>query len=476
MPSTYSNLGIELIASGDQAGTWGTTTNTNLGTLIDQAIAGYEIYTCTGGTDTITIPNGASGVARNMTLQLNGTGGGNLVVPTNEKLYFIFNNTSAAITVKVTTGVSVPAGAKTVLVCNGTDVLTAQNYLASLTLGAALPVASGGTSLTTLTANNVLLGNGTSAPQFVAPTTSGNILTANGTTWVSSTPATNGTVTSVAVSGGSTGLTTSGGPITSTGTITLAGTLAVANGGTGATSTTAYAVYTGNSAGTGFTPIAPSASGNLLTSNGTNWASTAPTAVTTFSAGTTGLTPSTGTSGAVSLAGTLVVANGGTGAATIAENNVILGNGTSAVQVVAPSTSGNVLTSNGTTWTSAAGNFASGTIMLFAQTAAPTGWTKLVARDNYAIRVVTGTAGNNDAGVGFTTAFASQSVAGTVGGTSITTAQLPTAAIFVSGANADQGATGSTGRGSGDTHTHSFTGTAINLATNYVDVIQASKN
>jgi len=74
--------------------------------------------------------------------------------------------------------------------------------------------------------------------------------------------------------------------------------------------------------------------------------------VNSFSAGTTGLTPSTATSGAVTLAGTLAVANGGTGVATLTTNNVILGNGTSAVQVVAPSTSGNALVSNGTTWAS----------------------------------------------------------------------------------------------------------------------------
>ena len=77
-------------------------------------------------------------------------------------------------------------------------------------------------------------------------------------------------------------------------------------------------------------------------------------AVSTFSGGTTGLTPSSATSGAVTLAGTLNVANGGTGATTLTANNVILGNGTSAVQFVAPGTSGNVLQSNGTTWTSAA--------------------------------------------------------------------------------------------------------------------------
>ncbi len=53
-------------------------------------------------------------------------------------------------------------------------------------LSATLAVTSGGTGLTTLTANNVILGNGTSNPNFVAPSTSGNVLTSNGTTWISS--------------------------------------------------------------------------------------------------------------------------------------------------------------------------------------------------------------------------------------------------------------------------------------------------
>ena len=80
MASTYStNLALELIGTGDQTDTWGTTTNTNLGTLLEQAISGYTTYACTGGTDTITIPNGASGTARNMYLELTGTGGGTLV-------------------------------------------------------------------------------------------------------------------------------------------------------------------------------------------------------------------------------------------------------------------------------------------------------------------------------------------------------------------------------------------------------------
>jgi len=138
MSSTYStNLALELIGAGDQAGNWGSTTNTNLGTLLEQAISGYTTQVCTGGTDPLLMTNGASATARNMFLELTGTGGGSLVVPANKKLYFIYNNTSSAITVKVTTGVSVPAAAKIVLVSNGTDIITATNYMASATLPSA---------------------------------------------------------------------------------------------------------------------------------------------------------------------------------------------------------------------------------------------------------------------------------------------------------------------------------------------------
>jgi hypothetical protein len=108
------------------------------------------------------------------------------------------------------------------------------------------------------------------------------------------------------------------------------------------------------------TPAAPTPStGNNSTLLATtafvqNSISAISSGVTSISAGTTGLTPSTATSGVVTLAGTLNVANGGTGAATLAANNVLLGNGTSALQAIAPSTTGNVLTSNGTTWSSTA--------------------------------------------------------------------------------------------------------------------------
>jgi hypothetical protein len=160
MSSTYSpNLALELIGAGEQAGNWGSTTNTNLGTLLEQAISGYTTYSCTGGTDTLAMTNGASATARNMFLQLNGTGGGSVVVPATSKLYFIFNNTASAITVKVTTGISVPAAAKMVLVCNGTDVVAATNYMATLTAGTLGVLGTLGViGTTTLTGSTVLTG------------------------------------------------------------------------------------------------------------------------------------------------------------------------------------------------------------------------------------------------------------------------------------------------------------------------------
>jgi len=106
----------------------------------------------------------------------------------------------------------------------------------ALTLDTALSAANGGTGLT-------------------AVGTSGNVLTSNGTVWVSQAAAA-GTVTSVDGSGGTTGLTLTGGPITTSGTLTIGGTLGVANGGTGATTLTGVVIGNGTSAFT--TVTAPS--------------------------------------------------------------------------------------------------------------------------------------------------------------------------------------------------------------------------
>jgi hypothetical protein len=129
-------------------------------------------------------------------------------------------------------------------------------------LGTMSTQGSDAVTITGGTANSLILGGTTAAAATVttlridstlslagATGTAGQVLTSNGAsapTWQS--VAGLGTVTSIDVSGGTTGLTTSGGPITGAGTITLAGTLAVANGGTGATTLTGYVKGSGTSA------------------------------------------------------------------------------------------------------------------------------------------------------------------------------------------------------------------------------------
>lgn len=129
-PSFSPNLKLTLIATGAQAGTWGDTTNTNLGYLLEESICGYITQAVTTGTSTIlTMDQGVSCTARNMFIELTGTGGAStyLEVPDSTKLYFIYNNTSGAVTVRGAggSGVSVPNGARYLLVYNGTDITSA---------------------------------------------------------------------------------------------------------------------------------------------------------------------------------------------------------------------------------------------------------------------------------------------------------------------------------------------------------------
>ena len=254
MSSTFSNLKFELIGNGEQSGTWGTTTNSNIGTAIEQAIVGMATLDSgdfAANVCTLTLTNTtAAQDARALCLNIAAgavSAAGTVNVPAIQKPYIIINGSSFTVTVKVSgqTGVAVPAGTRTVVYNNGTDVGTQLNWLNSLTLGTALPIASGGTGLTATPANGQLdIGNGTGFTRAVLTAGSGITVTnsAGGITIASTVTPGTGTVTSVAVSGGTTGLTTSGGPITSSGTITLAGTLAAANGGTGTTTLTGLTI------------------------------------------------------------------------------------------------------------------------------------------------------------------------------------------------------------------------------------------
>lgn len=116
MPSTFSpNLRIELIGNGEQAGNWGTSTNTNLGTLIEQAISGYAQVQTTAAAQAFTIADGAADQARNAMIELSTTTGAafSVFAPPSPKLYVIFNDSAFTATIFNSTvaGNTTPAGA-----------------------------------------------------------------------------------------------------------------------------------------------------------------------------------------------------------------------------------------------------------------------------------------------------------------------------------------------------------------------------
>jgi hypothetical protein len=342
MASTYSALKIELIATGEQSGTWGTTTNNNLGdAALGEAITGSADVAFSSADVTVTLTDSnASQAARNLRLNLTGTSGGarQLILGSGcqiEKLYLINNGLADAVTVKNTggTGIAVPAGKSMFVYNNGTNVVDAVTHASSLTLGSALPVTSGGTGSTSTTFVNL------------ASNVTGTLPIANGGTGSTSTTFVNATTN-------------------------ITGTLPIANGGTGTTSTT-------------FTNLTTNVTGTLPIANGG-----------------TGSTSTAFVNAATNVTGTLPVANGGTGASTLTSANVILGAGTSAVTFVAPGSSGNVLTSNGSTWTSAA---AGGGGQLRSQTFASPGTWVAPASATTAIVTVIGGGGGGASGAPPTT-------------------------------------------------------------------------
>jgi hypothetical protein len=147
--STYStNLGVELIGTGEQSGSWGDTTNENLGTLLEEAIVGVaSVAISDAGDTTISITNGTTSDCRHHVLVLSGalTANRNLIVPAKEKTWIVINSTTGgfSVTVKVSsqTGITVPNGARRLLYCNATDVFDGINDLpaSSKMNGVAIP-------------------------------------------------------------------------------------------------------------------------------------------------------------------------------------------------------------------------------------------------------------------------------------------------------------------------------------------------
>ena len=175
--STYSSLKFELILTGDQSGQWGNTTNTNIGTAINEAIAGSVDITFASADLTLTlVDSNVTQSARNVRLNLTGTSGGVRILTLGSgcqisKPYIVNNGLADAVTVKNTsgTGISVPAGKTMWLFNNGTNVVDVVSHLSSLTLATALPVTSGGTGVTTSSGTGAVVLNNSptlTTPQF----------------------------------------------------------------------------------------------------------------------------------------------------------------------------------------------------------------------------------------------------------------------------------------------------------------------
>jgi hypothetical protein len=225
-------LGLALPVEGELDGTWGDVVNDSITSLVDSAVAGTTTLSADADV-TLTTTVLAANQARQAILRWTASNGAttrNITAPAQSKPYIVINEGTGSIVLRgagPTTGITIIAGERCVAAWSGADFVKVATSTADgvtsvggtgnvngitltgtvtssgdLTLGGTLsgvsletqvtgtlPVANGGTGATTLTANNVILGNGTSAPLFVAPGTTGNVLTSDGTTWASSTPA-----------------------------------------------------------------------------------------------------------------------------------------------------------------------------------------------------------------------------------------------------------------------------------------------
>lgn len=281
---------------------------------------------------------------------------------------------------------------------------------------------------------------------------------------------------------------TLGGNLTVTGTTTLATSL------TGVLKSSSGVV---SNAVSGTDYLAPPSGAAILKANSGGALANA-TAGTDYSAGTsalaTGLIKSTTSTGALSIA-----VSGTDYAPATSGASILSGSGSGGFSNVTIGTG--LSFSGGTLSNTVTSPFAAGTAIIFAQAAAPTGWTQSTTHNNKALRLVSGTGGGSGGSVAFTTAFASQTPSGSIntaglsaGATTLATTQIPshshTVGLYynangsgVARAASPSGVSGATdAAGGGGSHSHSlsgsatFTGTAINLAVQYVDVIICTKD
>lgn len=339
MASTYSNLKIQLMTTGENTTTWGNVTNVNLGTALEEAITGSADAAFSSADVTLTLTDtNATQSARNLRLNLTGTAtaGFNLILGSGcqiEKAYIINNATDGTITVKNTTGtgIAVPTGKTMWVYNNGTNVVDVVTHLTSLTASGVITGSAGFSSaagfgftingdcgLTRSAASSMSLGNGTNNDS--SATLSLTKVSFNNANFTS--PSTGlmqlgtGTTTGTAGSLSLTGITASG--AVSAGSLTLTTALSVANGGTGQTTYTNGQLLIGNTTGSTLTKATLTAGTGISITNGTGTISIAATG-TVSSVGGTGsvngltLTGTVTSSGDLTLGGSITsVASGAT--------------------------------------------------------------------------------------------------------------------------------------------------------------------
>lgn len=207
MPSSYSpDLRLELPADGEQTGLWGQTTNRNLGTLIESAIAGATSVSVTTADQALTALNGADDQSRHAMLVLTTTTGANFAVyaPPTSKTYIVRNASSYTATIYNSTvlgnttaagaGVAVPAGKTLLVFSDGTDFRT----IDAVNLTGTLAVANGGTGATDAsgarTNLGLVIGTDVPSPTGIGASGTWNIsILGNAATATSATNATNAT-------------------------------------------------------------------------------------------------------------------------------------------------------------------------------------------------------------------------------------------------------------------------------------------
>jgi hypothetical protein len=162
MATTYStSLKLALIGDGDQSGIWGQTTNTNLGTLLEQAITGYVSIDMADTNVTLTNLNGTFDQARNAVIRLTGSNAAvrDVIPPVVEKLYTIVNNTTGGFAIRVIgatgTGVNIPNGSTRTVYCDGTNFILA-NYNTVVAAGTGINVATVNDTTTVNIANTAV--------------------------------------------------------------------------------------------------------------------------------------------------------------------------------------------------------------------------------------------------------------------------------------------------------------------------------